>query len=158
VIFLDTSALVKPYLRETGADAVTALLKRAHGEIYISTHVTLEVVATFAYKYRDRQLTSRGYRRLRRDFLADLPGAFQVLPVDEETLDRALLLSDQHFALGVGSLDLLHVATAMHLQVIGAGWPVIVTSDRAMRNLAAAAGFEVFDPETDDPERLISLN
>lgn len=154
MIFVDTSALVKPYLREVGADTVRRLLSRTREEIYISTHVALEAVATFAYKLRDRKLDQRTYTRLRKEFFADVPGSFQVLQVDGPTMDRAMELADTYRALGVGTIDLVHVATAERLARVNGGAPTIVCADRAMRNLAAAAGFGVFNPETDDPASL----
>jgi predicted nucleic acid-binding protein len=154
MIFVDTSALVKPYLREFGADTMTQLLFDEREDVFISRHVALEVVATFAYKFRDRQLSRREYLALRRRFINDIPEVFQVLGVDEAVVDRAIQLADTHRAFGVGSVDLIHVATAEQLAAEKGRVPTIVCADRAMRNLAAAAGFGVFNPETDDPATL----
>lgn len=154
MIFVDTSALVKPYLREVDADTVRKLLSGRREEIYISTHVALEAVATFAYKLRDRQLDQRTYTRLRNEFFADVPRSFQVLQVDGPTIDRAIDLADTYRSLGVGSVDLVHVATAERLAWANGAAPTIVCADRAMRTLAAAAGLGVFNPETDDPASL----
>ena len=154
VFFLDTSALVKPYLREVGADTVRSILAGARERIYISSHVALEVVATFAYKLRDRQVDGRTYRRIRRDFFADIPRSLRMAEVDKATLERAMLLADEHRAIGVGSVDLIHIATVEQLAEASGTRPTIVCADRAMRNLAAAAGFGVFNPETDDPATL----
>lgn len=154
MFFVDTSALVKPYLREVGAETVRKLLADAREEIYISTHVVLEVIATFAYKLRTRTVDRRTYRRMRREFFADLPESFQIADVDEATVQRAIQLADTYAAVGVGSIDLIHLATAERLLSMNGPPPTIVCADRAMRTLASAAGFRVFNPETDDPATL----
>ncbi len=151
MIFIDTSALVKPYLREFGDDTVRTVLKNGVREIFISNHVALEVAATFAYKLRNGTVDRRTYNRIRREFFTDLPREFQVVDVDESTVQRAIDLADIYHVQGVGSIDLIHVATAERLGVAKGRTPTIVCADRAMRNLASAAGFGVFNPETDDP-------
>lgn len=77
-----------------------------------------------------------------------------MLAVTEDVLAIAMTLAHQFWNLGVGAVDLIHVATALESrQRIGV--PVTVAcADRSMRLLAAAAGFRVFDPEKDDPARL----
>ena len=150
MFFFDTSALVKPYLGEHGADAVLELTARLRGQVYISSHVALEAFATFAYKFRDRRLTPDEYRRARRAFREHYQGSLRILQVDDKTVEVAVELADRHRRIGVGAVDLLHVATAMQLKAPGAHPPTIVCADRAMRNLASATGFRVFNPETDD--------
>ena len=50
----------------------------------------------------------------------------------------------------VGGADSLHIAAAMRA---GTDAVAVVTHDRQMATAAAALGFEVFDPVTDDPRR-----
>lgn len=69
-------------------------------------------------------------------------------------VDRAIQLADTHRAFGVGSVDLIHVATPERLAAVNGRVPTIVCADRAMRNLALAGGFSVFNPVTDDPVTL----
>lgn len=153
--FLDTSALVKAYLVEPGSDAVVSILQGCAGGLYASEHVMLETLATFAYKLRGRQIETRTYKRARADFFRDYSRAFHLLDVTEPVVETAKELAHTHRNLGVGSVDLIHVATALKIQALDPETPLtIVCADRSMRLLARAAGFEVFDPETDDVARL----
>jgi len=158
MIFIDTSALVKLYLREDGAETMRAIIASGAHKIFISDHVFLETLATFAYKLRNQTVNGRRYRRMRSQLFAELPGGYRFAPVDAAILRRAMELADIYRALGVGTVDLIHVATAERLAVAEGERPTIVCADRAMRNLAAAAGFGVFNPETDDPAALVSMN
>jgi len=152
LVFFDTSALVKAYVEEPGSDAVKEIIDRFRGSLWLTDHVALEVLAAFAYKVRDRKLERFEYRRARAEFFADFPLIFNRIPVDESVMGTAMSLADDHRRIAAGSLDLLHVASALHAD-IGEDL-TIVCADRAMRNLAAAAGLGVFNPETDDPTSL----
>jgi predicted nucleic acid-binding protein len=158
LVFFDTSALVKAYLDEPGTATVQALISRLGGQLHLSRHVALETLATFSYKFRDRRIQRQKYRSARSEFLRDFPGSFNVLDVKDDTLELAMKLADAHRGLGVGSLDLIHIATVMQFRSRRPDYPpfTIVCADRSMRLLAAAAGFDVFDPETDELARLDS--
>lgn len=154
MVFLDTSALVKAYVEERGTESVRTLLARMDTELFLSKHVALETLATFAHRVRDQRLSPRRYREIRAEFYATFR-RYNVASVTDDTLETAIELADRHRKLGVGSVDLIHVATALEIQARDPETPLtIVCADRSMRLLARAAGFEVFDPETDDVARL----
>ena len=155
MIFLDTSALVKAYLTEPGSTTVREIFRRFKGELCLSDHVALEALATFAYKLRDGKLTRSSYKRARADFSKDYEREFLLLEVTDGVLETAMRLAHDHRKLGVGTVDLIHVATALHLHSEQAPPAITVAcADRSMRLLASAAGFQVFDPENDDVARL----
>jgi predicted nucleic acid-binding protein len=151
VFFVDTSALVKAYLEEPGSEAVREIVRQRRKSVYVSNHVALETLASFASNLRRQVIRPRRYRRARSEFLRDYPGTWNIVEVSPQTVDDAMQLTDVHRGLGVGGMDLLHIATAEQLAKTRGTTPTIVCADRAMRNLAAAAGFRVFNPETDDP-------
>jgi predicted nucleic acid-binding protein len=155
VIFLDTSALVKAYVDEPGSDAVRTILRGKSGDLYLSDHVALETLATFAYQRRDSRISKSVYRRARKAFLLDYDELFLRVDVTSDVLESAMKLAHDHRKLGVGSLDLIHVTTVMQFR---AEWSppsiTVACADRSMRLLASAAGFQVFDPENDDVARL----
>jgi predicted nucleic acid-binding protein len=155
VIFLDTSALVKAYITEPGTEVVKQIIRSPRESLVLSEHVALEVLATLSYKYRDGQFTSRRYRKAREAFFRDYEHGFIIASVTNAVVQTAMELADTHRQIGVGSLDLIHVATALHLRE-AASLPSITVAcaDRSMRLLASAAGFQVFDPENDDVARL----
>lgn len=149
MVFFDTSALVKAYVTEPGSDAVTELIDRYRDSLWVSDLVALEAMTTFALKVRDGRLRTSAYKKVRTEFFADLPHRFNRVPVDDLVIRTAIELAHRHRKMSVGGLELLHVAAAMHADTDDE--LTIVCADRAMRNLASAAGFSVFNPETDDP-------
>ena len=155
MIFLDTSALVKAYVSELGTEAVRKILTSKAGELLLSDHVALETLATFAYKLRDQRISKSVYRRARSDFARDYSLLFERVAVTSGVLESAMQLAHSHRKMGVGSIDLIHIATAIRVRAERAAPSMTVAcADRSMRLLASAAGFEVFDPENDDVARL----
>jgi len=155
VLFLDTSALVKAYLDEPGSEVVREIIKHRRQSVYVSDHVALETLAAFASNLRRLHIVPKRYLHARSEFLRDFPGGFNVVEVEAEMVQDAMQLADVYHRLDVGAMDLLHVATAMQVRAaVSARSPTIVCADRAMRNLATAAGLGVFNPETDDPASL----
>ena len=153
--YLDTSALVKAYITEPGTEVVKQIIRSPRESLVLSEHVALEVLATLSYKFRDRQFTSRRYRKAREAFFRDYEDGFTVVSVTNGVVRTAMQLADTYRSIGVGSLDLIHVATALHLCESNSPQSFTVAcADRSMRLLASAAGFQVFDPENDDVAKL----
>lgn len=68
-----------------------------------------------------------------------------------------MMLADTHRKLGAGSMDLLHVATAIQVRAaLAEATLTVVCADRSLGLVAQAAGFPVFNPETNDPAALDS--
>ena len=154
MIFFDTSVVVKAYVMENGSDEVRATFVELKGSLYLTPHVVLEVLSAFAKKMRSDQLNEGVYRAVRRAFLAEL-STLNVLPLELEVFTAAGELIDRHRSVAAGAMDVLHVASALHLQATWPQEPVIVaSSDRAFLSLARATGLRTFDPETESFSQL----
>lgn len=70
---------------------------------------------------------------------------FTLVAVTDDLIDEAIALDPV-----LGSADSVHVASALRL---GAAHVTVVTHDAQMARAAAALGFVVFDPVSDDPGR-----
>src|SRR6185295_8599811 len=149
MIFFDASAVVKAYLTENGSAEVRATLVKLRGKLYLTPHVVLEVLSTFAKHRRTRQVDRKVYRTIRRAFMAEL-GSLHVLAVEKHVFNMANDLIDRHRHVAAGAMDVLHVASALELQAV---WPretvIVASSDRAFLSLARAAGLPTFDPENE---------
>jgi predicted nucleic acid-binding protein len=156
MIFFDASAVVKAYLTENGSGEVRATLLGLKGRLYLTSLVVLEVLGTFAKHRRSREVDRRGYRNARRAFLAEL-AALHVLAVENPVYGVANDLVDRHWRVAAGSMDALHIASALQLRAL---WPhelvIVASSDHAFLSLARAAGLPTFDPETESFSELQS--
>lgn len=82
MIYLDTSALVKKYVREEGTSLVRRLMEEAD-HTFTSKIAYAEALAAFARRYREGDLSRDRYRKVVRSFERDWQGFAQVEVSDE---------------------------------------------------------------------------
>jgi predicted nucleic acid-binding protein len=125
VLFLDTSALVKRYVDESGTRAVVALMD-ADAEWAASAMALAEAEVALCHRAQRESMLEPIITALRREW-----PAFSIVPVDETCLSRAKEIGCQF---GTRTMDSIHLAAADRLPR-----PLtFVTFDK--RQAAAAAG------------------
>jgi predicted nucleic acid-binding protein len=139
--FADSSALVKLYADEDGADEVRAL----HA-IAVSQLCRVEVPAALWRKHRMGQLDPADARLLSASFEADYFGAdddpprFGVIAVNEGVLDDAARLCAVH---GLRAYDAVQLASATTGRAADDAIQSFAAFDRTLRHAALAEGFTV---------------
>ena len=106
-IVFDTSALAKRYLVERGTARVVELCGQAD-EIVVSVLCVPEMFSGLNRLRRDGSLSAEQYRRLKREFAADLVQA-AVVAITPSVLTKAIAALE---ASALRALDAVHVATA----------------------------------------------
>ncbi len=152
MLYLDSSALVKRYIHETGSDELERRL--AWGDrLFTSALSFAEIHAVFGRKRREHLLSTPHFEEARRKFLYDWLYSIQVLEVNTETLKVVPEVVSQ-FPLG-GS-DAVHLAAASFLrdnagvnQSHDPGDKVFefAVADKKLARIAREYGFPVFDPD-----------
>ena len=148
MIFLDTSALIKAYLREEGTSSLRRAIDGMRGSAYVTRFVALEVLSALAKQTRANVLTRRRYRSVRAAFLVDLSATLSFVTVTDDVLSTASELVGRYRRVSVSAMDVLHVASALELQAHTPEKEVVLaTSDHGMLALAKATGLKTFDSE-----------
>jgi predicted nucleic acid-binding protein len=135
-VYLDTSALTKLYLPESGSDEMEdALLGRR--DVIVSDLAITELTSAVARRVREADLTAAHARRIYQRVLTDIgSGEFR----------RAEITTDSHreaerLLMGIGRDVPLRAADALHLGMASLlGVRVMVTFDQRMRSAAEALG------------------
>lgn len=141
MIYLDTSALVKKYVFETGTDEVRNLLNKEHNVI-TSKLTYAEVCASFARKQREGNLGKGAYDRIWESFLNDWE-VFTLVEVREEIFPLIHKLTKSH---SLRSADAVHLASALWVGY-EIGRPLLfVASDGLLLSAASSEGLEVINP------------
>jgi predicted nucleic acid-binding protein len=157
VIFLDSSALAKAYLDEEGTGVVQGAIERLSGRLFISEFVALEVLTTLRTAFR--KASKAEWDEVVGEFWADYEGTFNVVEIGPEVVDRAMRLAVNHRMARARSMDLLHLATALHLKNPHPLEQVtIVTSDRDLAEICRACGLRTFDPSREPLSALPRAN
>jgi uncharacterized protein len=140
ILFLDTSALVKLYLSETGSEA---LLGRIENTVAAVSHLTYgEAYATFARRLREGLLTTDEFRTLQASFESDW-GSLTKIPFSSEVLQHVPRLCTQYPLRGA---DAMQLACASMLQREDVN-VLFATSDRRLIAAGNSEGMATFDPE-----------
>jgi len=138
-LYLDTSALVKLYVKEEGSESIRDAIGRAR---LASTSVIayVEARAAFARRRREGGLRVSDYRRVIRSLDVDWPH-FVRLEASESLIRDAARLAEVH---GLRAYDAIHLASALVLkQRLGA--PVVLGCwDTELKSAAPKAGLQFF--------------
>jgi uncharacterized protein len=144
IYYLDTSALVKLYVRETGTEQMMTLASPARGHTLAILGLTrVEFRAAVRRRERAGDLPQESAEGL----IAMLDGHLQTLylvqPVTEEVLEQAAALLDRY---PLRAYDAIQLAGCMALQSKVSEQPSFVCSDRDLLQAAELEGFDVLDP------------
>jgi uncharacterized protein len=142
--FVDTSALAKRYLVETGSNWVLSWIEPpANNVIVISELAFVEMRSLLARRVRESVLRVVDANALRNDFLLHANNEYLIVLVETNVLNQAARLVDQY---PLRTLDAIQLASA--IQAVNVlGQPMLFISGD--KNLLAAVASEGF--VTDDP-------
>ena len=141
VAFADTGFLVSLYLQESTSAKARAAIQAAAVSLPLTPLVALELRNAFNLAVKRERITPAQRDALWQDVEADLASAFLVrTPIASADLHaRARELSDRYTpTVGTRSLDLLHVAAALLLEM-----ETFFSFDERQRQAAASEGMEV---------------
>jgi predicted nucleic acid-binding protein len=142
IIYFDTSALVKRYLREADSDKVVTLFDEAD-HIFGSVVITqVEIAATFQRAVRMDAASSKLAAEVWRDFL-DHWQSFTRLRVFAGTIERA---SESAWKYDLRGYDCLHLAAALLWQETLGTQIVLATFDRELWLAGQKAGMLSWPP------------
>lgn len=147
--FLDSSALAKRYLRETGTAWVRDLTNPSSENTIVAAEITMvEVAAALAARHR----AMNGLSLEERDDAVDLlhkhfETEYRIVPLNQRILDRAVSLTQNHRLRGY---DAVQLATALtvndSLSTSGLPDPTFVAADGDLISAAHAEGMAAEDP------------
>ena len=147
IFYLDTSALVKRYRTERGADVVGDLLTDPPPEdrFYLSFLTTLDLISGILRLVNGGQLREDLARAILARFRQDALELFRVWPLDDEMITPAVSVVER-FRLRSG--DAIHLASALELSRVQPGAHfVMVSADRELLDASSTAGLATLDPE-----------
>lgn len=107
-LFLDSSALAKRYVRESGTDMVQALLSAAD-EVILSVLAVPELISAFNRLRREKKISRKQYLSLKNNLAGDIAQA-TVIDLTPAVIEHAVR-SLEEFPLR--TLDALHIGAAI---------------------------------------------
>jgi uncharacterized protein len=156
VLYVDSSALIKHYVREVGTDAVNSKLAEVSVQrsgVFISKLGYAEILATFARRLRENPSLKAETDRIKREFEYDWTRNLNQVELDAGVMAQIPRLVTNY---PLKAADAIHLASALRLRDalnlgigLGAGGGPVVfgASDKQLKTAAATEGFAIFDPE-----------
>ena len=145
---LDTSALVKRHVRETGSAWVRSLVRAGTPHaIFIARITAVELVAAVTRRQRGGGLSAAQAGAILGHFHRHLALRYQVLELTPPLLADAMRLARAH---GLRAYDSVQLAAAMEIdrrrRQAGLGPATLVSADRELNAAATVEGLAVDDP------------
>ncbi|HEV7217569.1 MAG: type II toxin-antitoxin system VapC family toxin [Terriglobales bacterium] len=142
--YLDTSALVKLYVREPGTEQVLRLANAKGNQLAILTLAQVEIRSALRRRERAGEIASSIVIQLLERFQRHLEAVFLRQLVTEAMFDMACALVDSH---GLFTFDAVQLAGYLSLKTSsGANVPTFVSADRQLLQAAEAESVPVFNP------------
>ena len=109
--FLDTSALVKRYIDETGSVWLRAIVDPVLSPfLVISQLLVVEVHSALNRRLREATISQDDYTRTKQAFQGDCQNEYNLIPMSETIVDLACDLLERH---PLRASDAIHLATAL---------------------------------------------
>jgi predicted nucleic acid-binding protein len=140
--YLDSSALVKRYVREPGSSAIDRIFRQP-GPLFVSVIALAECLAALARKRSDGSLPERGYRKARQACV-DEWSSIHAVTVSDAVQERVAGLLD---GFTIRGMDALHLASALWVRDELGVELSFVCADRRLLDAAKRAGLEAVNPE-----------
>lgn len=154
IYYLDTSALVKLYVSETGSRWVEDLVRVCDASglrkntIVFSKVAIVETCAAIGRRARTRNITPDTQYNLYQDFLTAVSQDFTTLALTDEIIFKASELTQQYPLRGY---DAVHLASALSfdkiLQAVRTGPLLFVSADAILLQAADDEGLTTDDPD-----------
>lgn len=150
VYFIDSSALAKRYVSETGTAWVQAFTGLASGNsLYVARITLVELVAAISRRRKNGDLTPSDAAAALSDVRADFASDYQVIEVTAALVAEAESLAEKHALRGYDAVQLA-AAIQVNAAFAASGRPavILVSADLELNAAGAAEGLGVDDPNT----------
>ena len=146
--YFDSSAIVKRYLPETGTAWVISTVRGTpRDDLYLSQITGVEVVAAFARKRRNKEITHAVYTKAIRAFERHFRHRYSRLDVTLDVIKKAIKLAKTYPLRGH---DAVQLASALilkdTLKKAGITDIIFVSADNVLCNVALAENLTVDNP------------
>ena len=148
VYYVDSSALVKRYCRETGSLWVRHLADPEQGNGIFTAHITgIEVVAAIARKARMGEMSESDATTAIRTFRHHFQTQYQIVLMTLEIVDRAMELAEKRRLRGYDAAQLAS-ALVVHAELVASGVsePIFICADTNLNEVAQAENLSVQNP------------
>ena len=148
IYFLDSSGLVKRYIREKGSRWILDLVRpSANNSIYVARIAGVEVVSALARRRKGNLLSSADTAKAISRFEKHFTRRYEKVNITPDLITSAMKLADKYSLRGY---DTVQLAAALEVEAeikaVGASGLIFVSADNELNTAAQAEGLQVENP------------
>jgi uncharacterized protein len=148
IYFLDSSALVKRYVSETGSSWVIQRLDPgSQHDVFIAAIASVEIIAAISRRARSGSLTAQNATQICRQIKADLQTEFEIIQITDRVISSAMTLAENYQLRGYDAVQLAAAVAVNQLWIASNLTSVIfVSADNELNAAAALEGLTIENP------------
>jgi uncharacterized protein len=150
VYFIDSSALIKRYISETGSSWVLRLFDPAlNNEVFIAAITSVEIIAAITRRSRSGSISITDATITRNQFKRDLEKDYQIVEITENIINSGMVLSETYGLRGYDAIQLA-VGRVVNNISIANGLPSItfVSADNELNAAVVSEGLMIENPNS----------
>jgi uncharacterized protein len=148
--FIDSSALVKRYISETGSAWVLGLFDPTlNNEVFIAAITSVEIIAAITRRSRSGSISITDATITRNQFRSDLQKDYQIIEITENIINYGMALSEIYGLRGYDAIQLA-AGRAVNTLCIANGLPSItfVSADNELNTAVINEGLKIENPNS----------
>ncbi|MBD2460141.1 type II toxin-antitoxin system VapC family toxin [Oscillatoria sp. FACHB-1407] len=148
IYFLDSSALVKRYVGETGSSWVVGLFDAALGnEFFVAAITGVEIIAAVTRRVRNGSIAVTDAKLVCNQLRSDLQTDYQVIEITEQIINSGMALAEAQGLRGYDAIQLAAGCAVNKLCIDNGLSPIIlVSADNELNSAAAHQGLLIENP------------
>lgn len=148
VLFLDSSAITKRYVKEIGTAWLIELFRpKSFNRIYVAEIALVEVASALTRRHRGRSLSNPAYQKVQNRFRRNFADKFFKIETNLTIIEQAADLAEKYALRGY---DAVQLASAVYLhnrrRQTALSALIFISSDNALNIAAGAEGLQVDNP------------
>jgi predicted nucleic acid-binding protein len=150
VYFLDSSALVKRYISETGSAWILGLFDPPlNNEVFIAAITSVEIIAAITRRSRSGSISIADATVTCNQFKSDLQKDYQIVEITENIISSGMVLSQTYGLRGYDAIQLA-AGRAVNTLCIANGLPPItfVSADNELNAAVISEGLMIENPNS----------
>jgi uncharacterized protein len=150
VYFLDSSALVKRYISETGSVWVLGLFDPAlNNEVFIAAITAVEIIAAISRRSRSGSISITDATITRNQFKRDLQKDYQIVEITENIINSGMVLSETYGLRGYDSIQLAVGRVVNTISIANRLPPItFVSADNELNAAVVSEGLMIENPNS----------
>ena len=148
IYFIDSNALVKRYISETGSTWVLGIFNPAlNNEVFIAAVTSVEIIAAITRRSRSGSISITDAAATRNQFRSDLRKDYQIIEIAETIINSGMALAESYGLRGYDAIQLA-VGRAVNTLCINNGLSPVtfVSADNELNAAVIAEGLAIENP------------